>query len=254
MPLNESHTVMNTPKENINLWRYMDIPSFLSLISTESLTFVRSDIFDDKFEGTLPKPTEIALDLEWEFLINNKKIKKSEWMYQNKKRVYINCWCKENYEMVHMWKIYSKENGIAIETNYERLKESIETEEEVYPTEIKYLDFKNDYLDDQSNFLTVYTIKRKEYKSENEFRLIMSYPRIIHDRVTLEYSNSQRDISVIEEELYFPMPVIPCKINVAKLITKIHLSPYAPKWYYEIIVDVLAKYNLSEIKVLQSEL
>jgi hypothetical protein len=50
------------------------------------------------------------------------------------------------------------------------------------------------------------------------------------------------------------MPVIPCKINVAKLITKIHLSPYAPKWYYEIIVDVLAKYNLSEIKVLQSEL
>lgn len=243
MPLDESHPVMNTPKKNINLWKYMDIPSFLSLISSESLTFVRADLFEDKFEGTLPKPTANFLDLDIQRLVKDGKLrpeysnfKLSESMYKDRETVYMNCWCKENHEMVHMWKIYSKENGIAIETNFESLKESIESTENIYPTEINYLDYKHDHLEWQQNSLTPYTSKRKEYKSENEFRLIISNPKIVEDK------------------LYSQTPVIHCKVNTNKLISKIHLSPYAPRWYYQVIVDIVKKYDLFEIEIVESDL
>ena len=74
MPINETHPVMNTPKENISLWRYMDIPSFLSLISSESLTFVRADQFEDKFEGTLPKITSNYLNLDIQQMVKDGRL------------------------------------------------------------------------------------------------------------------------------------------------------------------------------------
>lgn len=259
MPIVENHEAMNTPKTNINLWRYMDIPSFLSLISTGSLTFVRADLFEDKFEGTLPKLTAAWIDSDIQQAVDDgilsesyRGFKLSESMYSDRKTVYMNCWCKENHEMVHMWKIYSKENGIAIETNYEQLKESIESVENVYPTEIKYLDYAHDHVEWISNAFTPYTIKRKEYKSEKEFRLIMSRPKIIQDQLSHLESNEERYSET--RKLCSQTDVIPCKINVAKLISKIHLSPYAPRWYYKVIIDIVEKYNLIGIEVVQSEL
>lgn len=64
MPIDESHPSMNTPKENYRIWRYMDIPSFLSLLVEESLTFTSASLMEDKFEGTIPKPTESKFDFQ----------------------------------------------------------------------------------------------------------------------------------------------------------------------------------------------
>lgn len=258
MPINETHPVMNTPISNISLWRYMDIPSFLSLISNNSITFVRADLFEDKFEGILPNPVNNALDLWAEEAIKQGQLspeyagfKFSKLFEESKKTVYINCWCKENHEMVHMWKIYSKENGIAIQTDYENLKQSVESLESVYPTEIRYLDYKEDIIDWQSNGLTAYTIKRKEYKSENEFRLIMSYPRIIEDQILAFKTHEEKKLA--RNKLYTEFPAMQCQVNVSKLIKKIHISPYAPKWYHGVIDNIVKKYNLN-VEITQSEL
>ncbi len=62
MPLIENHPVLNAPKGDITLWRYMDIPSFIYLLEKSSLIFVRSDLFEDKYEGTLPKTTASLLN------------------------------------------------------------------------------------------------------------------------------------------------------------------------------------------------
>lgn len=37
MPIFENHSVLKPPKENITLWRYMDIPSFLLLLAESYL-------------------------------------------------------------------------------------------------------------------------------------------------------------------------------------------------------------------------
>lgn len=237
----------------------MDIPSFLSLISSETLTFVRADLFEDKNEGILPQRTINSIDTFIQQSVKTGKLKPEyenfsffESLNSDKKTVYLNCWCKENHEMVHMWKIYSKENGLAIKTDYERLKASIESSEDIYPTEICYLDYQDDDIDWKSNGLTAFTIKRKEYKSENEFRLLLSDPRIIEDQ--LLHSKTHEEREPIRKALYLQTPVVHCKINTTKLISKIYLSPYAPKWYYKVITDILEKYNLSNIKIIQSNL
>ncbi len=39
------------PPENSQIWRYMDFTKFVSLLSSKSLYFTRSDQFEDLFEG-----------------------------------------------------------------------------------------------------------------------------------------------------------------------------------------------------------
>ncbi len=86
--------------------------------------------------------------------------------------------------MLHMWKIYSKENGIAIQTTHEKLQKAIISKEDVYPTEINYLNYQKDLINHLDNGMNVFTYKRQEYKSENEFRLIISYLRLLEDQLS----------------------------------------------------------------------
>ena len=129
---------------------------------------------------------------------------------QENEKTYLNCWSSNDYEMVHMWKIYSKENGIAIETDYDALKSSTESEEDIYPARIQYLDFNKDTIDWKWNTLSVFTIKKREYSAEKEFR--------------------------------------------SKLIKQIHLSPYAPSWYYDVVKSLMNKFELIDTKLMKSDL
>ena len=240
MPINELHPVMNAPKENITLWRYIDIPSFFSMVSDEALAFVRADLMEDKYEGTFPQITAQILDSQAAIMIKTGQLGEqyrefSKILCSEKETAYLNCWCKEQNEMVHMWKIYSKENGIALQTTYNEIKESIMDDEDIYPTEIQYIDFKKDFIDWKSNGLTVYTIKRIEYKSENEFRLIICFPKEIQKKY------SQVSSVVTRKQFYQDFPVVKCKVDIKKLIKNIHLSPFAPKWYEELIRNTLNK-------------
>lgn len=249
MPIKESHPAINPPKTNISLWRYMDIPSFLSLLIEGSLSFVRSDLFQDRFEGILPKQTAAIID-------NRVKVqstsKYSELLNQQKNEVYLNCWCNEIHEVVHMWKIYSKENGVAIETDYEKLKTSILSSDTIYPTLIQYINFANDAVDWRENALTVYSLKRQEYKSENEFRLVLPWPQTIERQLYKIEDQKARDVETTR--LYKDTPVIKCKVNAPTLIKRIHLSPYAPSWYLPLIADLANKYALNVDSISQSDL
>ena len=260
MSIIENHIEIKTPTENITLWRYMDIPSFIQLLAKESLIFVKADLFEDKYEGTLPKLTINMIETS-----PNSKLKGfkgeifgetyenfSDYLKSHRKRTFLNCWCKENFEMIHMWKIYSKENGVAIQTTYENLKKAIISKENIFSTEIDYVDFDNDLIDWKST-MKYFTIKRKEYKSESEFRLLIQHPRIIEDKLPpliQEYKEHSHE----REELYCKTQIIHCEVDINILISKIHLSPYAPKWYKELINDILIKYNLRNIEIIQTDL
>ena len=258
MPIKEDHPVLNTPQDNISIWRYMDIPSFIALLVNKSLTFVRFDLFEDGYEGKLPKMTALAIDANIRQKIKKGKLLPKYWnlseiLNNGIRDTYINCWCKENHEMVHMWKIYSKENGVAIQTDYKNLKQSVNTEETVYPSEVSYVDFDNDIVNWKSNTLSFFTIKRQEYKSENEFRLIVSNPKSVENELRC-HNNPNKITRSIRESLYMKTPVIMCSVDPSILISKIYVSPYAPPWYYNLIVDIMKKFDLQEKEVIQSEL
>lgn len=253
MPVDESHSIMLPPKGDLPLWRYMDIPSFISLIVDESLPFIRSDLFEDKFEGKLPKQVAALIDQRIREIHDGRgPLKYSERLNEASNTIYLNCWCNEQHEMVHMWKIYSKEFGVAVETNYSSLKGSIDTTDVIYPTLVNYIDFDTSIIDWKSNALTVFTLKRKEYKSENEFRLVLPFPNSIEKQLS-NYSDANERISA-RRDLYKNTPVLKCKVDIHKLIKKIHVSPHAPKWYLSLISSLTKKFQLNIDSITQSSL
>ena len=39
------------PEDSVKIWRFMDLPKFLSIIQTKTLYFARADQFEVSFEG-----------------------------------------------------------------------------------------------------------------------------------------------------------------------------------------------------------
>lgn len=258
MPIDDKNIIMNTPTENLTLRRYMDVPSLLSILTKKSLTFIRADLFEDKYEGIWPnKSAEVInkrIQENFRKLGSEYKSDFSETLNKEmRKSVYINCWCNEESELVHMWKNYSKENGIAIETNYERLKESINTVETVYPTEIEYVDYLDDIFDWKSNALTAFTAKKQEYKAESEFRLIMPNPELLEEREELMKSTGDEKYN-FRSNLYDKIPAVYCPIEIRTLIRKICISPFATDWFLDVIIDILKEFGLNDIKVIKSKI
>lgn len=254
MPIFENHTVLKPPEENFTLWRYMDIPSFISLLAESSLIFVRADLFEDKHEGYFTKPTAKLID-EYASSFNFKNGDKphSQELRDMFNNVYVNSWCIGQHEVVHMWKIYSKDNGIAIKIDYSILNESItDDKHNVLPGLVNYVDRENDFVDDQMNLLQPYTIKGHEYKYENEFRLIIFSILDVEQAVNKITEVNERN--KMRFDLYQKIPVIKCKINILKLIKEIYISPYAPVWYKDFINDLLPRYGIKDFKIMQSNL
>ncbi len=251
MPIFEKHTVLKPPKENIFLWRYMDIPSFLSLLTDSALVFMRADLFEDKYEGHFTKPTAKLIDEYASSInLNNGTKPHSQELREIVNGVYINCWCIGHHEVIHMWKIYSKANGIAIKVDYDTLNDSIFDEYQILPGIINYVDRENDYVDYQNNLLQPYTIKGHEYKYENEFRLIIFSLLEVEEEVDKIKDVNERN--KLRYELYQKIPVIKCKVDLSKLIKEIYISPYAPIWYKDFLIDILSRYGISNITISQS--
>jgi len=95
--------------ENIKIWRYMDFTKLVSLIDTRQLYFTRSDKFDDRFEGSLPRrnvearkiiPNYIPDELKYvyENLMNSSIDINKNW----KRYMAVNCWHANEYESAAM--------------------------------------------------------------------------------------------------------------------------------------------------------
>jgi len=117
------------PQDDEQLWRYMDLPKYLNMLTTNQFRFTRSDLLGDSFEGSTTMPTKIEMD---EFIKTmfpdgdeaetiRSQMVKSEVDISNFSRthMYIHSWHVNDGESEAMWKIYSKEFGIAIVSSSE---------------------------------------------------------------------------------------------------------------------------------------
>lgn len=204
----------------------MDFTKFVSLISSKSLFFCRSDLFEDSFEGSYSKANlrlrpHIYKDMKPEHFTSmleqtayfSKKIKK--WTF-------INCWHANEYESAAMWKLYSKTNeSIAIETDYNTLKNILN--EKIFLGLVTYIDYENDWLPEGNAFYP-FTHKRKSFEHEKEVRAI------IQD-LSMQNNGDETGRNIL--------------VDINKLIHKIYVSPSAPSWLVELTKEVSEKYNIN---------
>jgi hypothetical protein len=152
MYVNKFPDVFGPPDRTATIWRYMDLAKFASLLENRALFFCRSDLFDDRFEGSYPKgvAVEAALpqmiaDMAGDPTLPKRigKVKEmSSWRKQFRESVLVSCWHINEHESAAMWKLYLQSNkGISIKSSVRRLIDSIQCAEEVYVGAVQYRDY-----------------------------------------------------------------------------------------------------------------
>lgn len=228
------------------LWRYMSLPKFLDLITTQTLYFSTNTqlITGDPYEGTLPFFTDFLfnLDKDCKMLMNNPNNLSSDIKLLTeglntkdislkindiRDQTFINCWHINDDENYLMWQSYApKSGGVAIVTDICSLIEAIEADVEIEAVPIKYntRDFNKSEIykivDDYKELALLVKLsslyKREFFKGENELRLIY------------QFGNNNR-----------------VGVKLDKLIKHIYLSPKSTEAERQIIINSL---NLINIK------
>lgn len=238
---------------DVQIWRYINLPKFLDLIQTGTLYFSRADFLRkiDKFEGSYStnyskRINQFISEGEIE-LPENYPISKDTYLTVEKKmenyietvgikETYINCWHISDFENFAMWKIYSDAFGVSIESTYNKMCDSFIDKwgpynegSEIHIGKVFYID-RNRSMIPQGNGFWPFMCKGKEFEYENELRCVI-----------WDHGNGKNEN-------------IKVKVDLDKLIQKIHISPFAGGWFKRSIESLCEKYRIDPLKINQSQL
>jgi hypothetical protein len=232
----------------VKVWRYMDFTKLVSLIDTRHLFFSRADLLGDPFEGSLPRRSvHVRKHLVENFDLPTEKqqvlAEKLEKMYESNKLFpkyhAVNCWHMNNHESAAMWKLYLKsEEGIAVQSTYEKLRESFTDVEKVYLGVVKYIDYETEAIE-LGNFLAPFVHKRKSFEHEREVRaLVINFP--------IGEGGLDFALEPISQGLQI-------KVDLERLVERIYVAPSAPDWFADLVRALIHRYGY-KFEVLHSKL
>lgn len=151
------------------------------------------------------------------------------------KQVYINCWHMNKSENFAMWKVYSDNFGLCIQSTYGDLNKGfnddkwgvVREDKRIFAGKVKYINTREETIpQDRSSRPFMYKIE--EFAYENELRFVIYDPD--------EKSNFKK-----------------IKVNPEKLINRIYISPFAPDWFEDLIKDLCKKYRI-KLEITKSEM
>jgi hypothetical protein len=227
------------PPQSQKIWRYMDVLKFASMLKEKGLLFNSAKVFNDPFEGSIPRVWTKDQRRETQFLSKQKvspklgatkatraRLKKErEW-------VFVNCWHMSEDESLAMWDLYAEQNGsICIQSTYGLLRECLPS-----PTHIGAVI----YVDHQKvefrvgNMLIPFMHKRQPFSHERELRAI--------------WFDQQAALSKKK-----PPTFLLKNVDLQRLIVQVVMRPETPYWVQNMVNDIAARYELN-VKVKSSTL
>lgn len=198
--------------------RYMNLSKFYSILTDNSIWFSRMDQFTDKYEG-LAIVNTTSEDVEY-----------------FRKQSVVNSWNHFTKESYALWRIYlsKEESGIAIVSTVGDFLNSI--------SDPKVKDF--------TDALVVrYVPHNKTFEGINN-QLLASRKKDFYEYEE-EIRFNYQDPSLIKTEQPKGLAI---NLDPSKLIKKIILSPYMPNWVEKSVRNILNKYGLGSIEIVQSEI
>lgn len=243
MPFHENTSLFIEPVLDSDIiWRFIDFPKFIGLLEDQALYFCRSDRLPDDFEGHYSKPPlkgnvtdvsatsppkhyyDVRLEEDDSNFIKQRNV-------ELRKSVFINCWNLSNYESYSLWRLYSAKKGVAIQSTFGKLKESLRSSSELINIgRVTYIDWDKDNVP-VGNSLYPFVYKRNNFKSENELRALYC-----------DFHNRHNNIFGVK---------IP--VDLETLIQNIFIYPMSSQWHHDLIKSILKRYYL-KIGVLSSKL
>ena len=240
------HDAFTIPKdENCKIWRYMDITKLLFTLEKKNLFFSRADKLGDLFEGVWPAKSRKALEELFKMLLNDtnkiEEIVKKHFCYKYlQKHFAINCWHINDHESAAMWNNYLKgKDGIAIQSTFSKLKNSIKSKETVYIGKVKYIDYNTESFERFDNYFYPFLHKRKSFEYEQELRAIVSGTPGFNkddDSVTPSFKDGAH-----------------IRVDMSELVEKLYVAPGTPIWIKDMLELVIRRYGYN-FEVVQSQL
>ncbi len=224
------------------IWKYMDLPKFVSLLSSEAIFFASVGELSDPYEGFYPKSyvrafSEVlqkafdqvtatrdqitarapGIDLKpLEDLQNTifERLSGQEMIERTAMKFGISCWHQNDVESEAMWKLYAQSGqGIAIESTASQLAESIQGREDLIVSSVRYMDFENEPIDKAAKHHGLF-MKRKSFEHEREVRATIMLKEFGHGELV--------------------------RCNLEQLVNAVHVSPFAPTYFRDVIANLCA--------------
>ena len=222
------------------IWRYMDFSKYVNLLDKNELFFSKAKLFRDPYEGAyserdfvnlIGEPYSYIPDLKYDFDIKRESLIERTRNILN--YVGVSCWHLNEEESAAMWDLYlGSANGIAIKTNIRNLINCFDYNDyDLFFGEVQYINYIQEMA--SNNAIETLFYKRKSFSHENEFRLI-----VFED----------------PEDKFFNDFGANVQCNLEVLIDEIYVSPTSPIWFKNLVRSVTDKYNLSNKRVIQSNL
>jgi hypothetical protein len=222
------------------LWKYMDLPKYLSLLSSSSIWLARSDTFKDKREGIFHHAMKKNIEMYYYEMSkspdfhNDLAVKNvSEFQEYLSSNTFISCWHKSLKENMVMWEIYGEtENSVSIKTTALKLKDSFCIESvykealEVALDEVIYENSDVAAVPNEKKCRQPFFLKREHFAFENEVRL---------------YFRSRMHHSVSSAPYGYKV-----QVDLDKLIDEIYVHPDADDWFFEAVKDLTKKYGINK--------
>lgn len=217
------HECFPQPKDSsLKVWRYLDLEKFIWLIENKKLYLSRLDTLNDPHEGTTPRLLAKFRDQQLRELAGDKLVTQIPNInQQSRKSLYINCWHMGYSESEAMWRLYCPSgSGVAIQTTYESLVNSIANDEFCYIGMVTYIDYESGTFPLNNLFYPVMH-KRSSFSHENEVRLVKTLPEFWAQNASESPNGIYLD--------WLPESVI----------DSIYVNPYAPNFYFDVVCSVI---------------
>jgi len=154
-----------------------------------------------------------------------------------RQEMFISCWFASEYESAAMWKLYLQSpEGIAIRTDHDTLAGALDRSPlTARTTLVRYVDYDKIPIPSGNAFFP-FVHKRLSFAHEAELRAIVW---------------SCEDVN----KAHIPEGATEVTVDVApeELMKSVHVSPTAPRWFGELVEQVLRRYGIS-IPVIRSVL
>lgn len=269
------HRVFSLPTDRSKrIWRYLDIPRYLSLLEKGALFFCRVDRLGDRFEGSLPKTTYHAIQhqleraradqlatveriikdikaknetipseiLRWRASLQDSALHGYVYSQLQREWIGVSCWHMNEIESAAMWSQYaSVGKGVAIQSTIRLLIDSLDaTTEEVLVGVVNYIDYESDDLRFDNGFQLVLH-KRRSFSHEQELRAVV-------------WRGSEGAKALCDGGPP-PMPEggLYVSVDVGRLIESVRVTPGSPDWQLELVGSITKRYGLA-VPVTRSEL
>jgi hypothetical protein len=235
------HVKVTVPSANTVIWRYVDLPRFMSMLETKSLWFSSIAVLakDDQWEASFPRR---AREMWREQSGEDNLDRMRQYIFD---RAFVNCWHMNPHESDAMWKLYSQGgNNIVIRSTFRKLRETIGScAEPISAGKVEYIDH------------TRYDFKKKMLDVAPGSKILNITPALLWKRLSFKHERELRAFYYTESPARGPdTPGMPMVVDLNLLFGEVRVSPRSPEWFRELIEQLMARYGFEDVPVKRSSM